>query len=99
MAAAVYFSCEPEQRLTDREVADYLGDVWIGVQALPYGDVLGFVVGDAREDQRGVANGEIVPVLYVVSIRPLRFICDVRNHEIHHRFEPAAVRRFESPQI
>lgn len=70
------FSGDPEQGLADGEVADDLGDGGIGVEAFPYGDVLGLVVGEAGEDQRGVADGEVVPVFDVVRVGPLALVVD-----------------------
>ncbi len=85
------FSGDPEQGLTDGEVADDLGNGWVGVEALPDGDVLRLVIGEAGEEQSWVADGEVVPVFDVVRVGPLGFVVDEGHEELHQLLQATAI--------
>ncbi len=74
------------------------GTTGSGFRRLPEGDVVRLCVGDAREEQRGIANGEVFEVLDIMREGPCVAVLDEGIHELHHLAQAAAVGSGEAPE-
>ena len=75
------------------------GTTGSGFRRLPEGDVVRLGVGDAREEQCRIANGEVFEVLDVMREGPCVAVLDEGEHELHHLAQAAAVGSGEAPEV
>ena len=60
---------------------------------------LGLTIGEASEEQAGLAVGKVVEVFNVVRVGPLALVLDEREHEVNGLLVVPSVGQRELPEI
>src|SRR5207237_8660379 len=90
---------QPQQRLTDRKIADDLVHSRIGRKRLPQVHVTRLVQRQAAEQESWMANRPLVVVHHVRWLRPGPLVLDERVPERERLAHPAALGRGVGPQV